>query len=163
MKNDGLIFTVKSKNLPLLLKREMKFKNNCIAWIFEVQNEGNEIFPFQHVMHPLMKLNEIIDFELPGFQSVYNSISDKIMDELKTPSDVKTYLLNQKTGITNMFFLKQINKGEMSWTYKNDLQIKVSFPQKFFPSVGIWWNNSAYPNENGCRRNECAFEPIPRG
>jgi hypothetical protein len=35
------------------------------------------------------------------------------------------------------------------------------FPEKKFPTIGIWWNNSAYPDEEGCRRNECAFEPIP--
>lgn len=25
----------------------------------------------------------------------------------------------------------------------------------------MWWNNSGYPDEDNCRRNECAFEPIP--
>lgn len=160
-KEDGLIYIVKSKNLPVFFKREMTFGNSTINWNFEVKNEGNEILPFQHVMHPLMKLNEIVDFELPGFKSVYNSISDKTMEELKNPSDVKTSLLNQKTGVTNMFLLREVDKGEIKWTYKNGLNLKVSFPQKYFPSVGIWWNNSAYPDEDGCRRNECAFEPIP--
>lgn len=60
-----------------------------------------------------------------------------------------------------MFFLRGIDKGEMNWTYRNGLRIKVLFPPKYFPSIGIWWNNSAYPNEDGCRRNECAFEPVP--
>lgn len=159
-KEDGLIFTVKSEKLPIIFKREMTFRNNGITWNFEVKNESEEILPFQHVMHPLMKLNKIVDFELPGFQSVYNSISDKIMEELKCPSDVTTYLLNQKKGAANMFLLRDIDKGEIKWTYKNGLRIKVVFPQKYFPSIGIWWNNSAYPDEDGCRRNECAFEPI---
>lgn len=160
-KEDGLIFTVKSEKLPMFFKREMTFRNNGITWNFEVKNNGNEILPFQHVMHPLMKLDEIVDFELPNFQSVYNSISDKIMEELKSPSDVTTFLMNQEIGVANMFLLREVDKGEIQWTYTNGLRVNVTFPQNYFRSIGIWWNNSAYPDEDSCRRNECAFEPIP--
>ncbi|MBU0640301.1 MAG: hypothetical protein KKB50_15655 [Planctomycetes bacterium] len=30
-----------------------------------------------------------------------------------------------------------------------------------FGTLGIWWNNAGYPDEDGCQRIECAFEPIP--
>ncbi len=60
-----------------------------------------------------------------------------------------------------MFILRNVENGEMSWKYRSGLHLKVSFSKEKFPSIGIWWNNSAYPDENGCRRNECAFEPIP--
>jgi hypothetical protein len=37
----------------------------------------------------------------------------------------------------------------------------MSFDNKIFPTVGIWWNNGGYPREEGLKRIECAFEPIP--
>jgi hypothetical protein len=160
-KPDSLIFTIQSKVLPVIFRREMNFSKNGIIWKFDVINEGHKNLPFQHVMHPLMPLDEVVDFELPNFKSFYNAISDQIMAELNNPEAVKKYLLNQKVGSTNMLFLREIDGGEMSLTYKNGLHLKVSFSRELFPSIGIWWNNSAYPDEDGCRRNECAFEPIP--
>ncbi|MGB5895668.1 MAG: hypothetical protein WBG58_15935 [Ignavibacteriaceae bacterium] len=160
-KPDSLIFTIKSKALPVIFRREMNFSKNGIIWKFDVINEGHKILPFQHVMHPLMSLDEVVDFELPNFKSLYNAISDQIMAELNNPEAVKKYLLSQKVGSANMLFLQKIDGSEMSWTYKNGLHLKVFFSQEKFPSIGIWWNNSAYPDEDGCRRNECAFEPIP--
>lgn len=157
---DSLVFTVKSKASPLIFRRKMTFNKNEINWIFEVKNEGDQIFPFQHVMHPLMRLDELSDFELPGFEKVYNEISHLNM-ELKNPREVKEYLFNQSTGTANMLFLQNIIEGEMRWKYKNGINLKVIFLRKLFPSIGIWWNNSGYPDEDGCRRNECAFEPIP--
>ena len=160
-KPDSLIFTVKSKELPVIFKREMNFSENGIIWKFEVKNEGDKTLPFQHVMHPLMPLDEVVDFVLPNFKSLHNAISDQIMVELNNPEAVKKYLLSQKVGSANMLFLQKVDDGEMSWMYKNGLHLKVSFSKENFPSIGIWWNNLAYPDEDGCRRNECAFEPIP--
>ncbi|MDZ7718303.1 MAG: hypothetical protein U5K72_05725 [Balneolaceae bacterium] len=34
------------------------------------------------------------------------------------------------------------------------------YPADMFSSIGIWWNYLGYPDEDGCRRDECAFEPI---
>lgn len=160
-KPDRLIFQTKSKELPVIFKREMIFSKNEIIWKFEVKNESDKLLPFQHVMHPLMPLDEIVDFEMPNFHSLYNDISNQVMADLKNPEDLKQYLLSQKIGSANMLFLQKIENGEMNWKYKNGLHLKVSFSKEKFPSIGIWWNNSAYPDEDGCRRNECAFEPIP--
>jgi hypothetical protein len=159
-KPNYLIFYVKSKALPLLFRREMHFNESGIIWKFEVINEGNKKLPFQHVMHPLINLWEIAEIELPEFDSVYDKISERTMD-LKDPTAVKNFLFSQVLGSTNMLFLQKVKLGKMSWTYKNDLHLEVTFPEKYFPTVGIWWNNSAYPDEDGCRRIECAFEPIP--
>jgi len=49
----------------------------------------------------------------------------------------------------------------MKWAYRNGITIESVFSEKAFPTIGIWWNNDGYPDEDGCRRNECAFEPIP--
>jgi len=155
-----LNFSVRSKVLPVLFKREMRFNEIGIMWAFEVINEGDKKLPFQHVMHPLMTLREIAGIELPEFDSVYDKISEQTMD-LKDPEAVQNFLLSQVPGSTNMLFLQKVKMGKMNWTYRNGLNLAVAFSEKYFPSLGIWWNNSAYPDEEGCRRNECAFEPVP--
>ncbi|NIU01947.1 MAG: hypothetical protein GWN01_13850 [Nitrosopumilaceae archaeon] len=151
---------MRSKVLPVLFKREMRFNEIGITWAFEVINEGDKKLPFQHVMHPLMTLREIDGIELPEFDSVYDKISEQRID-LKDPEAVQNFFLSQVPGSTNMLFLQKVKTGKMNWTYRNGLGLAVSFSEKYFPSIGIWWNNSAYPNEEGCRRNECAFEPVP--
>ena len=155
-----LLFSVKSKVLPVQLKRKMIFKKSSINWNFEVCNDGSEKIPFQHVMHPLMKLDEISGFYLPEFKSVYNKTTDQELN-LKKPLEVQEYLMNKPRGTATMLFLRHVNEGKMSWTYKNGLLMKVTFSKELFPSIGIWWNNMGYPDETGIRRNECAFEPIP--
>lgn len=161
IKPDRLIFQTRSKELPVSFQREMIFSKKGINWKFDVKNEGDKSLPFQHVMHPLMPLDEIVSIELPKFKSVFDAISNQTIKELSNPEAVKKYLLNQKVGSANMLFLQNIEKGKLSWTCKNGLQINALFSKDYFPGVGIWWNNSAYPDEDGCRRNECAFEPIP--
>jgi hypothetical protein len=158
-KSNGLVFVVKSQALPLQFTRQMLFSKSGINWVFEVLNEGDKELPFQHVIHPLMPLNEVVDIDLPNFQSVYNATTNSMM-ELKNPAEVKTFLLKQPIGVTNMLFLQRVRNGKLSLTFKNGIRLEMIFPEKRFPTVGIWWNNSAYPDEDGCRRNECAFEPI---
>ncbi len=158
--DDRLIFTVDSENLPLNFMREMHFSDKELTWIFTVTNKDNKPYPFQHVMHPLMPLSEITDMELPEFEAVFDEIAQKRTD-LTDARAVKTFLLSQPVGVTNMLFLQKVKDGRMTWTYRSGLCVEATFSEKEFPSIGIWWNNSAYPDENGCRRNECAFEPIP--
>jgi len=157
---NSLAFQVRSKALPVLFKREMNFRRTELKWNFKVKNIGDVPLPFQHVMHPLMKLDEITDIELPAFSSIYNETKHEKMD-FQNPLEVKEYLLDQKPGSTNMLFLQRITEGKMKWKYKNGFILEVIFSEKFFPTIGIWWNNSGYPNEKGLQRNECAFEPIP--
>jgi hypothetical protein len=155
-----LLCNVKSKALPVIFKREMIFNENNLVWKFEVQNNGDVTMPFVHIIHPLMPLDEIIDIKLPEFETAYDEIADQTMD-LKDEKSIKKFLFNQKKGTANMLFLQNVQSGKMSWIYKNNLQLKMNFPVELFPTIGIWWNNTAYPDEDGCRRNECAFEPVP--
>ena len=158
--SNRLIFTTKSKMIPLIFKRILSFDKKELTWDFEVINDGKEHLPFQHVMHPLMPLSEITDIRLPLFNKVFDEIDQQKLD-LTSPDAVSKFLFSQPPGSANMLFLQDIETGEMGWTYKNGLEIKVFFQADKFPSIGIWWNHSGYPDENGCRRNECAFEPIP--
>ena len=159
-KKDRLIFDTRSRVIPAQIRREMVFTDYRITWNFEVNNEGNRKLPFQHVMHPLMKLDDISGIFLPGFKSVYDRTNNKNLN-LKNTYEVNEFLLNQPPGTECMLFLRQVNEGKMSWVYKNSLLLKVTFPSDFFPSIGIWWNNNGYPSEKAIQRNECAFEPIP--
>lgn len=159
-KPNGLDFSVRSKVLPVLFRREMRFGQTGLTWVYEVINGSDKKLPFQHVMHPLMPLQEIVTIALPEFESIYDEIAPQTMD-LKDAEAVQDFLLSQALGSVNMLILQKVKMGEMSLTYKNGLCLEVTFSEKDFPSIGIWWNNSGYPDEGGCRRNECAVEPIP--
>jgi hypothetical protein len=158
--SNRLIFSVRSRRLPIIFEREMHFRETSLIWNFKVINEGDTKLPFQHVMHPLFPLNQITGIELPQFASVYDEIRKMTID-LKSPQAVENFLLSQPEGSTNMLFLQNVKTGKMKWAYRNGVTVESIFPEKYFPGIGIWWNNTAYPDEDGCRRNECAFEPIP--
>ncbi len=159
-KEDRLLFSVESEALPLLLKRELCFNGGVLQWFFEVHNQGKETLSFQHVVHPLMPLKDIVGLQLPGFLNVFDDINQKVLD-LKTPEGLHKYLLQQPEGTANMLFLHAVHEGKLSLYFKSGIILEIHFPHDLFPSLGIWWNNSGYPDENGIRRNECAFEPVP--
>ncbi len=162
VEQDGnmLTFKVQSRRLPLLFTRQMRFAGNRLIWLFSVENMGDKSLPFQHVMHPLMPLNAVTDVHLPGFNTAFDAIK-KVEMSVKGPDTVRNYLLSQPAGSTNMLFLRGIVVGKMNWTFLNLLEIEATFSKELFPSIGIWWNNEGYPDEEGCQRNECALEPIP--
>jgi len=60
-----------------------------------------------------------------------------------------------------MLLLKDIDAGSVKLGLQNNLNLQMTFDNKLFPTLGIWWNNRGYPEEAGLRRAECAFEPIP--
>ena len=60
-----------------------------------------------------------------------------------------------------MLLLRGVKDGRVIVIFKFPIKMEIVFPEKLFPSIGIWWNNSGYPDEDGLRRCECAFEPIP--
>jgi hypothetical protein len=155
-----LIFKVKSEILPLELKREMIFQSDTLIWDIEVINKGETKLPFQHVIHPLMPLSSVKNMELPRFGSVLDAIMGKTL-EIGKPSDVAKFLLDRKVGTANMLFLQKIEDNSLSLLFKNGMRLEMIYSKSLFPSIGIWWNNWGYPDEEGCRRNECAFEPIP--
>lgn len=156
---DRLIFSVESRVLPVIFKRILHFGESELKWTFEAKNTGVEVLPFQHVTHPLIKLDDITNIQLPSFKSVNNESGLKL--DLNSPGAVRNYLLSTVTGNTHMLFIQKAEEGKIRWTYNNKLQLEMRYPLNLFPAIGIWWNNFGYPDEDGCRRNECAFEPIP--
>ncbi len=164
-KPDGLEFSVRSQALPFLLKREMRFSDNSLTWLFEVHNQGKEALPFQHVIHPVMPLDDVVGMQMPSFTSAFDDINQKTL-KVKSPEDLRNYLLKQPKGTANMLFLQNVKEGKLSLEFRaltrqaGSLKLEMHFPLELFPTVGIWWNNDGYPDEDGIRRNECAFEPI---
>ena len=59
-----------------------------------------------------------------------------------------------------MLYLQGVSTGQVVLKFSDELRISVDFPVELFPTLGIWWDNEGYPDEEGCRRIECAFEPI---
>lgn len=159
VQENGLLFSVNSRELPVQFKRNLEFGESSLIWKFEVINNGDKPLPFQHVIHPLMPLNSVTDIELPEFESVNNDKGEQ--NRLKKPADVKDFLLNVLPGDFHMLFVQGAKEGRIGWTFRDTLRIQMDYPLTLFPAIGIWWNNSGYPDEKGCRRNECAFEPIP--
>jgi hypothetical protein len=158
--NGRLSFQTRSNGLPVTFARGMRFSEKSVVWRFEVTNHGTETIPFLHVMHPLIRLSEITWMDFPSFEEVID-FSHGNSVELSGGKAVADFLLAQSPGTAVMLFLRRIDRGEMSWRYRSGLGVKSSFPASLFPTIGIWWNNKGYPDEDGLRRDECAFEPLP--
>lgn len=159
VESDKLLFSVESEVLPIIIKRSLYFCESQLSWSFEVQNNGDQVLPFQHVIHPLIKLSDIKDLRFPGFSSINNEAGELL--DLTSPKSLTDFLLSGSIGDTYMLYLQKPDKSSVEWTYKNDLRVQMTYPSDEFHSIGIWWNYLGYPDEDGCRRDECAFEPIP--
>ncbi|MBZ5564961.1 MAG: hypothetical protein LAP13_21390 [Acidobacteriia bacterium] len=157
---DQLAFHVKSELLPVIFTRRMSFQRSSLNWLFEVINTGNMNVPFLHVMHCLMPLREVAEVRVPEFSRVVDEAHDKGLP-LTTPRHVEDLLLSQGTNKAWMLLLQGVKSGSVGIAFKSGLKLEVRFPLELFPTLGIWWNNGKYPDEEGCRRVECAFEPIP--
>lgn len=158
--SNSLEFQTRSLVLPICFQRTLIFEKSSLAWSFKVSNLGSDEIPFQHAMHPLMPLREISAVSLPHF-SDFREEQRKEKLWLATPEEVESWLLNQPVGTAAMLYLEGISAGKMVLTVSSQLRVSVAFPVNLFPTLGIWWNNEGYPDEEGCRRVECAFEPIP--
>jgi hypothetical protein len=151
----------RSEILPALhFRRSLIFADKSITWEFEVLNEGTVAVPFLHVMHALMPLDEVVALEFPAFRAIVDEMNDAVLD-LSGPRQCAEFLLTRPRGTAEMLLLRDLSARRAAVTFKNGLELEVAFPPKLFPTLGIWWNNGGYPDENGCRRVECALEPIP--
>jgi hypothetical protein len=140
--------------------RTLEFDGNKLNWRFEVINNSKVPVVFLHVMHALMPLREIKGIKVGGFKKVVDE-EKSIELNLKDSDDVNAFLLNLKPGSYKMLLLKEISHGFIDLDFINGIKLQINYDLKSFPLLGIWWNNEAYPDEDGLRRSECAFEPIP--
>jgi hypothetical protein len=158
--NSGLTCSTVCLKPEASFTRTLEFSGNNLTWYFEVKNRSGKPFPFLHVMHTLMPLKIIKSIEVTDFRKVFDE--NKSTDlKLKKPKDVNDHLLNLKEGEYEMLILKKVKRGNINLGFKNGITLGIEYDAEIFPSLGIWWNNGAYPCEDGLRRTECAFEPIP--
>jgi hypothetical protein len=159
-KGTKLTCEVSSRHLPVLFNRTLVFGDTSIDWLFEIRNEGDVPLPCLHVMHPLMPLNQVTGLFLPDFEFVFDEINGAELDG-NDPKQFAQRLLNRPSGSVDMFLLRGIGEGRFEIAFREGPRLEVNFPIKLFPTIGIWWNRGGYPDEESCRRMECAVEPIP--
>jgi hypothetical protein len=147
-------------NPRVTFKRILEFKGNKLTWRFEVDNLSTKKLAFLHVMHPLMPLEKIQSIVLPEFGNIVTRINS-VEPDMKNPHELANYLLTLQPDHYEMFLLKEIIAGSVILGFQNGLNLQMSFDSKLFPTIGIWWNYAGYPEEEGLKRIECAFEPIP--
>lgn len=125
--------SVHSEKWPVVFTRRLTFGERSLLWSFAAANHGDQPLAAQHVMHALMPLDQI-------------TATDLALPEVPP-------------GKYEMLFLPAT--GQFTLTFRAGLRLRVTFDPKLFPTVGVWLNNNGYPDEDGCRRCECAFEPTP--
>jgi hypothetical protein len=157
---NSLICCVECDNPRATFTRTLEFSEKMLKWKFSVNNLSPAGFPFLHVMHALMPLTNLSNLETPAFQSIIDEISDKEI-EPDPPRSVFRFLRNIKPGSFRMLLLRQMEPGPVKLEYNNGLTLTVEYPVHLFPTLGIWWNNRGYPDEEGLHRTEYAIEPIP--
>ena len=140
--------------------RTLEFKKNTCKWKFDIVNLDERKFEFLHVVHPLMPLSEIAGIELPNFENA------RITESFEKGADfnltgLSTFLMNIEPGNFEMLYLRNFREGKVVLHFKNGMKLQIMYNPSLFPTFGIWWNNSGYPEEPGLERCECAFEPIP--
>jgi len=160
VESNKLICSVDCLNPRVTFKRILEFIGNRLIWQFEVENTSDMKIDFLHVMHALLPLSQIRSIELPGFAKILDDIN-LVVPSLKDADQVASHLLEIQSGGYEMLLLKDIDAGSVKLGLQNNLNLQMTFDNKLFPTLGIWWNNRGYPVEAGLRRAECAFEPIP--
>jgi len=157
---NSLVCIANCPNPKVTFKRILEFAGNKLIWRFEVINLSAIKLPFLHVMHPLLPLGKIQSIKLPEFGNIMEEINAATLG-FKTADQVANHLMSIPFGAYEMLLLKEIRKGSVKLAFKKGMILNISFDVKLFPTLGIWWNKTGYPDEDGLRRTECAFEPIP--
>jgi hypothetical protein len=111
-------------------------------------------------MHALMPLMNLHSFELPGYQNIMDEITCRDLD-LRHPRKLTRFLMEMNPGNFRMLLVKNPEQGLIKLEYKDGTTLMIDYPVDLFPTLGIWWNNKGYPDEDGLHRMEYAFEPIP--
>lgn len=159
-KPDGLLCKVESQRLPIIFIRRLAFADHAVEWHFRLENKGHAPLTVQHVMHPLMPVRSVASLRLPVFAGAWDELGDQSLP-LHSPEAVAAALTDTPAGITRMWFLQKIEKGCVEARFHNGMTWRQEWPAPLFPTLAIWWNHGAYPDETGLRRHECALEPVP--
>ena len=154
-----LVCRVDSAALPVSFARTLDFRADRVTWRFRIENHGDTPLPCLHVMHPLLPLTAMRALELPAFTSAVDATRACVRPETSEAA-IAAFLLDRPRGTATMLFLQGVREGRCAFVRHDGLRLDMQFPADRFPTLGIWWNHLGYPDEDGCRRDECAFEPV---
>jgi hypothetical protein len=157
---DGRLICSADCDMPKIrFTRTLETGKDEINWKFNILNDSGGPIEFLMVVHPLMPLHEISCIMVPAFRSAaLEGSSEKL--NINNPSELNEFLLNSVKGSFVMLYLYDVNEGKVMLGFRNGVSLLMEYDPALFPTLGIWWNNSGYPDEEELRRSECAFEPI---
>jgi hypothetical protein len=158
--DDYIRFRCQSEKLPAAFERCMNLTASAVTWQFQVTNSGDRGLSFVHVMHALMPLREVVGMRFPRFSAVVDETCERNL-EISSPEELEEHLFALEGGKACMLLLRDIRPGAITITFRSGMRLEINFSNQLFPTLGIWWNNDGYPDDEGCQRAECAFEPIP--
>jgi hypothetical protein len=145
---------------PVEFARTLTFGTGTLTWRFEVANAGAAPVRFLHVMHALMPVDHVAGLRLPEFDDAVDEPSGQLAG-LASADACARFLLGLPRGGARMLLLRGVREGRFEIEFDAALTLRVEWPAQLLPTLGVWWNRSGYPDEDGCRRAECALEPIP--
>jgi len=70
---------VSSDVSPVEFSRTLTFGEGALKWDFMVTNKSRNVFPFLHVMHALLPVNEVEEIHLPAFSELFDEANDRPM------------------------------------------------------------------------------------
>ncbi|MHC4718548.1 MAG: hypothetical protein ACYS5V_16380, partial [Planctomycetota bacterium] len=133
---------------------------SALRWAFQIANHADRSVPCLHVMHALMPPQEIVHLRLPARDAIHDESREGI-PPWAGGDDPAAYLLTARPRTAHMLLLRRCGAGRAEVGLGGGPTIEIVWPLELFPTLGIWWNNGGHPDEDACRRHECALEPMP--
>ena len=146
--------------LPAVFRRTLSPDGSALRWDYEIENASDEPLPCLHVPHALMPPQEIVGLRLPECGAVHDESQEGV--PLWTGGDDPAgHLLAAAPGTAHMLLLRGCRQGRAEVAFRDGPTIEIAWPADLLPTLGIWWNNAAWPAQKGLGRRECALEPMP--
>lgn len=157
---DRLECRATSQLLPVTFRRTLIPSESALRWEFEIENLSDRSIPCLHVMHALMPPGEIAGLRLPECEAVHDESIEGI-PVWAGGDDPASYLLNAAPRTAHMLLMRRCRSGCAEVAFRDGPVIEITWPVELLPTLGVWWNNGGFPDEDACRRYECALEPMP--
>jgi hypothetical protein len=158
---DGLHCLCRPRELPgVVFRRRVRFEPDGIGWEFEIDNAAEAPLCCLHVMHGLLRIDELEGLVLPAFEELFDEMAGESVTPVPAPGALARSLRDLPDGQTRMLILRGVRAGRATVLLAGGLRIHVDFPREDFPSLGLWYNRGGWPDEPGLGRREFALEPL---
>jgi len=107
-----------------------------------------------------MPIDQVTALRFPEYGGLFDEMAGAARDPV-CPDVLATELVASADGTAEMLLLGGLRQGRAEALLRSGVRLGIEFPISLFPTLGIWWNRGGHPDEDGCRRRECALEPIP--